>query len=310
MLDKKISLSEKVASLEPLGQLIYTWMIPHADDFGLLQASPRTVKALVIPMIDSTADEVGFHLETMRKTGLIAEITINGKNYYKIIGSENNQTLKKDRQPQTIMDVALSEDKNRSWIDCQTLVNDALGNQTETIGNQTVPELKGTEEKRINTMASAEAPQIEKPAFKQDEEYLTSGEYAYQNGTKYPISVVKKTEVKPSNGMSSMKDLLANKPKLAVSPAAGIVYEWQEKALRYADDLKLTLGSHARARWMKIFKQAFEGRKTANIEKAYSYIIDYPKDLSNEQKMLFFFKIYENGTEWLNANPLPKKGGE
>lgn len=277
MLDKKISLSEKVANLDLLGQILYTWMIPHADDFGLLQASARTLKALVVPMIDCTADQVGFQLETMRNTGLILEVTILGKNYYKIVGSERNQTLKKDRNPQTILPVEMRKENVANWSMCEKLVNDAVsatnGIQTETQGFQTETELKGTEEKINNNGESADAPPI-----------------------------VKKNEsMNTTKGMSSMKDIIARKTSPAPSPSGGITLEWQEKALRYAKDLNIALPTHARARWMKIFKEAStnERGKAANIEKAYSFIIDYPKPMSNEQKMMFFFKIYERGLGWM-----------
>ena len=49
MIDKKISVSEQVANLPIEAQLLFTWMIPHADDVGLLPYSARTIKALVIP---------------------------------------------------------------------------------------------------------------------------------------------------------------------------------------------------------------------------------------------------------------------
>lgn len=90
-------------------------------------------------------------------------------------------------------------------------------------------------------------------------------------------------------------------------PSPGIYTEWQEKAFRYAKALNLTLGKGATGRWMKIFKQASEGRNSANLEKAYSFLIDYPKPMSNEQKMMFFFKIFERGTDWMKKDT---KGGD
>lgn len=74
-----------------------------------------------------------------------------------------------------------------------------------------------------------------------------------------------------------------------------IRYQWQDKAIRYAEKLHIQLDDKNIARWMRIFKQAEQGRKPKNIEKAYGYLIDYPKPLSNEAKMRMFFFIYENG---------------
>lgn len=68
MIDKRISVSEQVANLPLKAQLLFTWMIPHADDVGLLPYSARTIKALVVPMVDAiTSDSIGFQLESMEK---------------------------------------------------------------------------------------------------------------------------------------------------------------------------------------------------------------------------------------------------
>jgi hypothetical protein len=108
-------------------------------------------------------------------------------------------------------------------------------------------------------------------------------------------------EVRKTNGLSSVADIISKKKFEVIEnkQPSGISYDWQEKALRYAKDLNLVLGTHAKGRWMKIFKQASEGRKAKNLEEAYSFIVDYPKPLTNEQKMMFFFKIYECGKGWM-----------
>lgn len=74
-----------------------------------------------------------------------------------------------------------------------------------------------------------------------------------------------------------------------------IKYQWQDKALRYAEKLHIELDNKNIARWMRVFKQAEQGRKPQNIEKAYGYLIDHPKAFTNEGKMKMFFFIYENG---------------
>lgn len=125
------------------------------------------------------------------------------------------------------------------------------------------------------------------------------------NGKSADAPLLKKNETtKTTNGVSSVKDLLAKRAMPTPQPS-GINYAWQEKALRYAEELRLELGPHARARWMKMFKQASEGRKTDNLEKAHTFLVDHPKvlsgEMSNEQKMMFFFKIYEAGTGWMQS---------
>lgn len=49
-LSKSISISEQVDILSDRAALFFTWMIPHADDFGRLPGSARKLAALVIPL--------------------------------------------------------------------------------------------------------------------------------------------------------------------------------------------------------------------------------------------------------------------
>lgn len=264
MIDKKISVSEQVANMPLEAQLIFTWMIPHADDFGLLPYSPRTIKALVIPMQDITAEDVGIHLETMRKNNLIRIFEYNGKKYYKINNFSQHQTLKKDRQPQTILEINLSEDHKKNWEKITGLVEYALeddGRQKEDSGFQMVPEVKGTETNRT-------------------EENINTG---------------KSPEIKKS--LNSIGAILQDKYKFSKPQGNGITTQWQDKAFRYADKLQIKLTEDLKGRWLKAFKQAENGRKTSNLEKAYSYLVDYPNQLSSEEKIKYFFYIYENGLQ-------------
>lgn len=102
MIDKKISVSEDVASLTTDAQLLFTWMIPHADDAGLLPYSARSIKALVVPMKDWRVEDIGIHLETIREAKLIDLFEWEGDKFWHITNFHNHQTLKRDRNPQCI----------------------------------------------------------------------------------------------------------------------------------------------------------------------------------------------------------------
>lgn len=76
---------------------------------------------------------------------------------------------------------------------------------------------------------------------------------------------------------------------------SGIYTAWQDKAFRYAEKLGIKLDEEYKARWLRVFKLAGDGRNSKNIELAYSYLSDYPRELSNEAKIKLFFWIYEHG---------------
>lgn len=50
MIDNCISVSEKINDLSLREAFIYTWIIPHLDDWGRITGSSRKLKALVFPM--------------------------------------------------------------------------------------------------------------------------------------------------------------------------------------------------------------------------------------------------------------------
>ena len=50
MLSKSISLSRQVSLLSLKSQFVFTWCIPHLDDYGLIDRDPSVLKAMVFPM--------------------------------------------------------------------------------------------------------------------------------------------------------------------------------------------------------------------------------------------------------------------
>lgn len=50
MIHKKISASTQVNRLTLPARLLFSWMIPHADDEGRIKGEPEYIKAVVVPM--------------------------------------------------------------------------------------------------------------------------------------------------------------------------------------------------------------------------------------------------------------------
>ena len=67
-----ISTSERVASLEVKGALIFTWIITHCDAQGRTPGKPKVVKQQVVPFIEEiTVEDVAQALELMGEQKLI-----------------------------------------------------------------------------------------------------------------------------------------------------------------------------------------------------------------------------------------------
>ena len=67
-----VSMSERVASLDVKGALLYTWLITHCDTQGRMQGKARVVKQLVVPFLEEiTVDDVEEALTLMEEEKLI-----------------------------------------------------------------------------------------------------------------------------------------------------------------------------------------------------------------------------------------------
>ncbi|MEV2910786.1 hypothetical protein ABNF65_19775 [Paenibacillus larvae] len=92
MISKVISISEKVNMLPDIfDMLLFTWMIPHTDDFGRMVGSPAKVKALVVPMLDKTVRNVEEALGRLAAAGLILWYEAEGEKIIQILNFEKHQ---------------------------------------------------------------------------------------------------------------------------------------------------------------------------------------------------------------------------
>lgn len=159
MIDKKISVSEQVANLSIPAQCLYTWSVPHADDIGLIPSSSRTLKATIVPMWNMDLDAFEGLTSEILKEGLWSIFEYDGKVYYRLTKFTRYQSLKRDRQPQTILPIMYSTDARETW----ELLED-IGFHLENFGIQELPEVKRSEVKRSEVSKGAkkfQKPKIE-----------------------------------------------------------------------------------------------------------------------------------------------------
>jgi len=92
MLSKVISVSEKVNTLPDIfDMLLFTWMIPHADDYGRLPGSPAKVKALIVPMSERSINQVKESIQRLSDQKLIIWYESDGEKAIQIIDFEKHQ---------------------------------------------------------------------------------------------------------------------------------------------------------------------------------------------------------------------------
>ena len=102
MLSTRISLSKKVNHVSDQAALLYTWMIPHLDELGLMEADPEVVKAQVVPMrITFTTEVVASCMDELEGAGLIMRYKANSSTYLSDPKFFEFQTFKGDRKAKT-----------------------------------------------------------------------------------------------------------------------------------------------------------------------------------------------------------------
>ncbi len=97
MLHKKISISTQVNRLSLPARLLYTWLIPHADDEGRLKGEPEYIKATVVPMTKWSFKNVGSYLNEIKQQRLIHYWEINNEWFIEFIKWNEYQKIRKDR---------------------------------------------------------------------------------------------------------------------------------------------------------------------------------------------------------------------
>ena len=97
MLAKSISTSLQVNKLSIEAQLLFTWMIPHADDDGRLNGEAEYIKLLVVPAKTWSKTQTESYLKAIHEAGLIYRWNENGTTYVEFPTWTKHQQIRKDR---------------------------------------------------------------------------------------------------------------------------------------------------------------------------------------------------------------------
>lgn len=97
MISKSISTSKRLSALSTFEALLFTWTIPHCDDYGRMDGNAKIVKGIVMPLRDETIEEVESALKILTKKQLIERYTVDEEEYLQITKWDDHQTFKTDR---------------------------------------------------------------------------------------------------------------------------------------------------------------------------------------------------------------------
>jgi len=97
MLHAKISVSLQVNKLPEPAQLLFTWMISHADDEGRLKGDAESVRALVVPMKHWSLKRMESYLDAIKREGLIYRWQEKNEWFIEFVKWTDHQYIQKDR---------------------------------------------------------------------------------------------------------------------------------------------------------------------------------------------------------------------
>lgn len=100
MLKKQISRSKKLAELKTdSARLLYTWIIPHLDVKGRLEADPHLVKGEIVPRIATfDLENIQEYLEDMAEVGLIKLYQHEGDQFLELVKFSDHQHLREEKE--------------------------------------------------------------------------------------------------------------------------------------------------------------------------------------------------------------------
>lgn len=110
MLHKNISISIQLSALSEFAQLLFTWMIPHLDDFGRINGDPKVIKALVVPMSNRSVADIEQAIVDLDDFMLIERYEVNGQKVIQFPTFDKYQTgLGKELKVSSLIRMGISQ---------------------------------------------------------------------------------------------------------------------------------------------------------------------------------------------------------
>jgi len=66
-----VSISDRLERVSTEAALLWTWCIPHMDDYGMIQGEVGHIKAIVVPRMDWTKDQIKGYLDELFRENLL-----------------------------------------------------------------------------------------------------------------------------------------------------------------------------------------------------------------------------------------------
>lgn len=137
LLYKQISISEDVNKLPLPARLLFTWLIPHADDEGRLKGNPVYIKACVVPYTNWSLKHIEKYLGLMNSMGLIYYFKQNGQQFIEFPKWDLYQRIDKNKLASSMLPSFIDYLDNHKSIK-QHPLNNQVVTQANTGGRRLI----------------------------------------------------------------------------------------------------------------------------------------------------------------------------
>lgn len=97
IISRSISTSRKVSVVSDQAALLYSWIIPHTDDYGRIEGGADDILFSIVPRRNWSEKDVEKYLKEMWLVALIRSYHENDKRYLEVTDFEQHQTFRSDR---------------------------------------------------------------------------------------------------------------------------------------------------------------------------------------------------------------------
>lgn len=97
IISKSISTSKKLSRVDDSCALLFTWIQPHTDDFGHMEADSEGIKSIVAPRRKWSVSKVKKMLEKLCNVELINMYEVRGQSYLEVVNFDEHQRFRSDR---------------------------------------------------------------------------------------------------------------------------------------------------------------------------------------------------------------------
>ncbi len=134
--------------LAEFGQLLFSWLVPHCDDWGRFDGDAFNVRAKVMPISRRPLEAFEKVLQALHKVGLVRLYEVSGKRYLYFPDWETRQSGLHKRRPSTIPDPppgSSGKFREQSGAFPENLHEDEVEDEVERLFNPPYPPAGGGE---------------------------------------------------------------------------------------------------------------------------------------------------------------------